>query len=157
MNELLVRNRQRTRRLHVPLLRQITLALLHDCLGQEHFELGLHLVGAKPMARLNEQFLHHAGSTDVITFDYAVPGSGGLHGDIFICVDTAISQACSFGTTWQAEVVRYAVHGVLHLRGHDDLRPADRRIMKREENRLLRELARRFTLSRLSHCPRVRS
>lgn len=157
MNELLVKNRQRTRRLNVPLLRQITLTLLRDCFGQECFELGLHLVGAKHMARLNEQFLHHTGSTDVITFGYEAPGSGRLHGDIFICVDVAISQARSFGTTWQSEVGRYVIHGLLHLRGHDDLRAAERRIMKREENRLLRVLARRFALSRLSHGPRVRS
>jgi len=51
---------------------------------------------------------------------------------------------------WQSEVVRYIVHGVLHLLGHDDLRADLRRKMKREENRLVRLLARRFALAQLS-------
>ena len=47
-----------------------------------------------------------------------------LHGELFICVDEAVFQAKQFGTSWQLEIVRYVVHGVLHLRGHDDLQPA---------------------------------
>jgi len=80
----------------------------------------------------------------------------GLHGELFICVDDAVAQAREFGTTWQSEIVRYLVHGVLHLRGHDDHDPAARRKMKREENRLLRGLDRRFDLSRLARKPKVR-
>ena len=72
-----------------------------------------------------------------------------LHGEIFICVDEAVSQARKFGVSWQSEVARYVIHGVLHLLGHDDLRAGARCKMKREENRLLRELSRRFALSKL--------
>jgi ssRNA-specific RNase YbeY (16S rRNA maturation enzyme) len=46
--------------------------------------------------------------------------------------------------------MRYLVHGVLHLLGYDDLKPHLRRAMKREENRLVRRLARRFALAELS-------
>ena len=46
-------------------------------------------------------------------------------------------QAKQFKTTWQSEIVRYVIHGVLHLLGHDDRLAAARRRMKREENRLL--------------------
>jgi rRNA maturation RNase YbeY len=59
-------------------------------------------------------------------------------------------QACRFHTTWQSEVVRYAVHGVLHLMGYDDLRPEARKLMKREEDRLLRQLARRYPIEKLA-------
>ena len=69
----------------------------------------------------------------------------------FICVDEAVFQARKFGTSWQSETVRYVVHGVLHLLGHDDLRAAARCKMKREENRLLRELSRRFSLAQLAN------
>jgi probable rRNA maturation factor len=72
--------------------------------------------------------------------------SPALHGEIFICVDDAIAQARRFRTTWTSELVRYAIHGVLHLLGHDDSRPDARRKMKREENRLVKEMARRFPL-----------
>jgi probable rRNA maturation factor len=64
-----------------------------------------------------------------------------INGELFICVDEAIRQAKRFRTTWQSELMRYIVHGVLHLLGHDDHRAADRLKMKREENRLVRKLA----------------
>jgi rRNA maturation RNase YbeY len=64
-------------------------------------------------------------------------------------VDEAVSQAKPFNATWQSESIRYLVHGVLHLLGHDDRRAAARRRMKQEENRLLRQLSRRFSLAQL--------
>jgi len=153
--QVVIANRQRTQPVNTRLLQKIVLALLAE-LKVAEAEIGLHLVGAREMARVNWQFLHHAGSTDVITFDHAdaAPGlraaASPLHGEIFICVDDAIRQAREFGATWQSEVARYAVHGLLHLLGHDDLQPALRRNMKREENRLVRWLARSFSLADLS-------
>jgi probable rRNA maturation factor len=152
---ILIASRQRTKKINRRLLRQIADGLLAE-LKIETAELGIHLVGAKEMARVNRQFLQHEGSTDVITFDHSEKreAEGGkrktLHGELFICVDDAIKQAKEFGTSWQAEIVRYVVHGVLHLLGHDDLKPELRRAMKREENRLVRRLARRFSLAQLS-------
>jgi probable rRNA maturation factor len=73
-----------------------------------------------------------------------------LHGELFICLDDAVAQAREFRTTWQAELARYVIHGVLHLRGFDDTTPAARRKMKRAENALLRGLARRLALARLA-------
>jgi ssRNA-specific RNase YbeY (16S rRNA maturation enzyme) len=60
-----------------------------------------------------------------------------------------VKQAREFGTTWQGELVRYVIHGLLHLCGHDDLMSAARSKMKREENRLLRETTKRFVLAKL--------
>ena len=91
------------------------------------------------MTRLNQQFLQHEGSTDIITFDHGSTPER-LFGEMFICVAEAERQAKAFGTTWQAELRRYVIHGILHLRGYDDLEPAKRRVMKREENRLVRKL-----------------
>jgi probable rRNA maturation factor len=64
-------------------------------------------------------------------------------------VDEALAQARQFQTSWQSEVVRYVAHGILHLQGYDDLKPALRRKMKRAENRLMRRLSRRFNLREL--------
>ena len=129
-------------------LRCRTLDLLQERLHQENFDLALRLVGATEMARINETFLRHKGSTDVITFDYAeTPAS--LHGEIFICLDDARAHARRFRATWQKEVARYVIHGVLHLLGHDDQRPAARRRMKREENRLLHLLDRDLSVAKL--------
>jgi len=144
-----VRNRQRACRANVRLLRVIVRALLREHLHLEEFELGVYLVAAEEMVRLNETFLRHKGSTDVITFDYAEQ-VGAVHGEIFVCLDEAVMQARRFHTRWESELTRYIVHGVLHLRGFDDSRPAHRHKMKREEDRLLRALTREFDLSKLA-------
>ena len=113
--------------------------------------------------RVNWRFLQHEGSTDVITFDYLNSAAGlqppalQLHGELFICVDDAIQQAKAFKTDWQAEVVRYLTHGVLHLLGYDDLELELRRKMKREENRLVRQLAKRFSLAQLAGAVKIRA
>jgi probable rRNA maturation factor len=113
-------------------------------------QLGVYFINAAEMARLNGQFLGHARSTDVMAFDYEEETEeGGWCGEIFISVDDAVASAPRFGATWQLELARYLVHGMLHLRGYDDQRPAARREMKREENRVLKALSRRFDWSKL--------
>ncbi|HEY2952113.1 MAG TPA: rRNA maturation RNase YbeY [Verrucomicrobiae bacterium] len=149
MTELALLNRQRTRPVNSLLLRRVTNVLLTDLLSLERCELAIHLVAAPEMARINQQFLNHAGSTDVITFDYTAEEQ--LHGEIFICIDDAVKQARQFRATWQSELVRYLIHGVLHLIGYDDLTAAGRRAMKREENRLLRKLSIQFSLRHLAN------
>ena len=137
---LILRNRQKDGPLQVRSLRQLTLDLL-EAMGLEA-ELGFHFVSPREMARVNWRFLQHEGSTDVITFDYGSTAER-LHGECFISVADAVAQAEAFGTTWTDEVVRYVIHGILHLRGYDDLEPSLRRTMKREENRWVRWAARR--------------
>ena len=152
-------NRQRTKKVNVRVLRQIAEALFAE-LSIPEAELGINLVAAREMTLLNETFLHHEGSTDVITFnhhDESLPETDEtpLHGELFICVDEAILQAKRFRCTWQSEVIRYIVHGVLHLLGHDDLKAAARRRMKREENRLVRRLAKKISFAQLSHTVKI--
>ena len=143
-------NRQKARPLRVAGLRVVTRFLLEEVMEIQAFEFAVHLVEAEEMARVNGTFLGHEGSTDVITFDNSEPGSeGALMGELFISVDDAIGYAKTFRTTWESEVVRYIVHGVLHLRGYDDLQPALRRVMKREENRLVKLLATQFNFADL--------
>ncbi|HMJ89920.1 MAG TPA: rRNA maturation RNase YbeY [Candidatus Acidoferrum sp.] len=153
MTVLHFRNRQRTKRINVPLLRRVTLFVLRDQLVLREHELCVHLVDAAAMARVNEKFLQHTGSTDVITFDYSEqpqPRAATLHGEIFISIPDAVAQAKEFNTTWQAELARYVIHGLLHLSGFDDLEPKLRREMKREENRLLKAVEKEFRLRELA-------
>jgi probable rRNA maturation factor len=150
-NTVLVRNRQHTVVVDALLLRAIARTLLVDLLQVDAFELGIYLVAAREMTRLNETFLRHKGSTDVLAFDYSEPSqSHALQGEIFVCVDEARIQATRFRASWQNEVVRYLVHGTLHLLGYDDHLRASRSKMKREENRLLKKLAKDWQLSKLA-------
>jgi len=156
---LVIANRQRSRKLNSRLLKEIVGALFSE-LQIADAELGVNLVAAREMALVNETFLNHTGSTDVITFDHRETTRKNrrattVHGELFICVDEAIAQAKEFKTTWQSEVVRYIVHGVLHLLGYDDLQPQLRRTMKREENRLVRLLAKRFSLAQVARTGKI--
>jgi rRNA maturation RNase YbeY len=137
------------------------------------------------MARLNHEFLGHSGTTDVLSFDYATaetmlitdrwqdrpsagrtnrqarrravdgPDADHVNGEVIISVGEALRQARVFRTTWQAELVRYLIHGVLHLQGYDDQTPALRTRMKRVENRLLKEISAEFNLKKLAGEPRM--
>jgi probable rRNA maturation factor len=164
-----IANRQRAKKINLRLLKQIVNALLAE-LELEKAEIGICLAGAPEMTRLNETFLRHAGSTDVITFDYHIEGGAGsplpaagahgvsrptIQGEIFVCMDEAVLQARKFGTSWPSEMVRYIIHGALHLLGFDDSNADARRKMKREENRLLDGLSRRFSLAQLSRPARI--
>ncbi|MCP5518144.1 MAG: rRNA maturation RNase YbeY [Verrucomicrobiales bacterium] len=106
---------------------------------------GISLVAldAARMAAVNETHLQHPGPTDVITFDYtgADAVGAGLRGEILVCPEVAAQQAREFRTSTASELVRYVAHGLLHLCGYDDHDVEDRRVMKRQENRLVRQLA----------------
>jgi probable rRNA maturation factor len=150
MKLLRVFNRQQTRKLNGRLLRSVALWVLREPLALSDYELAIHLVDPAEMTRINESFLGHEGSTDVITFNNAEPGETGLRGELFISVADAVEYARQFRTTWQDETARYVVHGFLHLLGYDDLAPDVRKIMKKRENELFEAAAARFDLDRLA-------
>jgi probable rRNA maturation factor len=146
--EIVIANRQRTRRLDRKSIKQLA-AVVFNHLGVQQAELGLHFVSSKEMARVHERFMNVAGSTDVITFDHGSKPPTLIHGELFISVEDAIAQAREFKTTWQSEVARYVIHGILHLLGFDDLASAAHTKMKREENRLVKKFEKQFDLRAL--------
>jgi probable rRNA maturation factor len=150
MKRVRIFNRQRALALERTLLRRLARALLEDLVDRRDYELGLHFIDAAEMAGLNETFLGHLGSTDVLTFNHQEDaGCEKLCGEIFISVDDVLVHARRFRVRWPWEVTRYLVHGVLHLEGCDDTDPVSRRAMKRRENKLLKELSLRFDLGKL--------
>ncbi len=138
--EVEIRNRQRARRVDVGRLRGFAEALLTREFGLRAGALGIHLIGARAMAAMNWRWLGHEGSTDILTFDHRARGDEAMHGELFISLDDAVAQAEVFRTSPGAELIRYVIHGVLHLLGHDDQEPGARRAMKRVENRLVRRM-----------------
>lgn len=145
-SEIVIANRQRTRRLNTAKLRELSRRITANL---DHVELGFHFVGSKEMARVHKEFMNVPGSTDVITFDHGSEPPRRIHGEIFISIEDAIAQAKEFGVSWQCEVARYMIHGVLHLLGFDDINPADRKEMKRRENAWLKRAAKGFDLRTL--------
>lgn len=147
---LVLRNRQRARPIDTRYLRRIIQSVLQDELWLNDFEIGVYLVGVSEMIRVNETYLKHAGPTDVISFNYGSDASNhAICGELIVCVAVAVSQGRRFRTTWQSELVRYIIHGTLHLIGYDDLTARARHRMKSEEDRLVRRAANQFSFSRV--------
>ena len=81
---------------------------------------------------INQKYLQHDYFTDIITFDYREGNV--LSGDLFISVDSVRENALEYGTTFEDELNRVMVHGVLHLAGYDDHTEEEQRIMRQKEN-----------------------
>ncbi len=88
---------------------------------------------------VNKQYLSHDYYTDIITFDY-VEGTR-LSGDIFISVDTVRSNAEKFSQSFENELHRVIIHGVLHLCGLKDKTPSDEANMHAAEDKALEKFA----------------
>ena len=87
---------------------------------------------------VNREFLGHDYYTDVITFDYSTESM--LNGDIFISLDTVRSNAEMVGTTFESELLRILIHGVLHLTGQGDKTPETKAQMTEKEEKALAKL-----------------
>ena len=83
----------------------------------------------------NRKFLQHDYYTDIITFDYTRRQRIG--GDMVISLDTIRSNADLVGASYDSELLRVIIHGVLHLCGIDDKGPGEREIMERAEDQAL--------------------
>lgn len=87
------------------------------------------------LLEMNKQYLNHDYYTDVITFDYCEDNV--ISGDIFISVDTVRDNAKEFDATFERELQRVMVHGVLHLCGYKDKTDEDSKVMRAKENQYL--------------------
>ena len=76
-----------------------------------------------------------ADYTDVITFDYSTEST--LNGDIFISLDTVRSNAEMVGASFEQELLRILIHGVLHLTGQGDKTPETKVQMTEKEEKAL--------------------
>lgn len=83
----------------------------------------------------NREFLQHDYYTDIITFDYS--NSRRVAGDMVISLDTVSSNAIMLGHSYNDELLRVIIHGVLHLCGINDKGPGEREIMEYHENQAL--------------------
>ena len=81
---------------------------------------------------VNRQYLKHDYYTDIITFDYTQGKR--IAGDIYISLDTVCTNAEQFSTSFEDELHRTIIHGILHLCGINDKGPGEREIMEKHEN-----------------------
>ena len=101
-------------------------------------DLSFAVLDDRRMRELNRRTLAHDHPTDVLSFPLA--SEPVLMGEVVLSADTARREALRRGHPPYHEVLLYAVHGVLHLLGHDDHDPARRRRMRAAERRALAAL-----------------
>ena len=98
-------------------------------------EVGYMFVNDEKLLEVNNEYLQHDYYTDVITFDYNE--NDVLNGDIVISLDTVRTNAEKFGKTFDDELHRVIIHGILHLCGLHDKAPGEREQMEKAENKAL--------------------
>jgi probable rRNA maturation factor len=84
---------------------------------------------------MNRSWLEHDYPTDVITFPHTSKDS--ISGDIYICPAVIEENAAEWETTYESEILRCTVHGLLHLLGHNDQTKAQQNAMRKTENESL--------------------
>jgi len=85
---------------------------------------------------VNNQYLHHDYYTDIITFDYSEQAN--ISGDIYIGIETVESNAKMLGLSYDSELNRVIIHGILHLCGFKDKTPETEKRMHQKEDEALK-------------------
>ena len=87
------------------------------------------------LKKINIQYINHSYYTDIITFDYS--DNEGLVGDVFISVERVKENAEKFKISFNKELFRVIIHGVLHLCGFNDKTEKEIKEIRRQENHFL--------------------
>ncbi|MCI6504064.1 MAG: rRNA maturation RNase YbeY [Prevotella sp.] len=98
-------------------------------------EIGYLFCDDEKILEVNREYLNHDYYTDIITFDYDEGEI--INGDLVISLDTVRSNAALFGKSYEEELYRVIIHGILHLCGINDKGPGEREIMEAAENEAL--------------------
>lgn len=105
------------------------------CYGKKTGEISYIFCSDEKILEVNRQYLQHDYYTDIITFDYTEGNK--ISGDLFISLDTVKTNAEAFHASYNEELHRTLIHGVLHLCGINDKGPGEREIMEAHENKAL--------------------
>ncbi len=108
------------------------------CEGVASAEINVVLSNEHTVWRLNREFLNHDHATDVLTFPLTDGDSDLLEGEIYVDMDMASARASEFAATFDLELLRYVVHGVLHLVGYADATAPEKAKMRELEDTYLR-------------------
>ena len=103
--------------------------------GKRVGEIAYIFVDDEKILEVNRLYLGHDYYTDIITFDYCEGDV--ISGDLFISLDTVRTNAERVGATYEEELHRVIIHGILHLCGINDKGPGEREIMEAAEDKAL--------------------
>lgn len=118
-----------------------------DALDSPESELSIVIVNDAEIAALNQEYLHHQGPTNVISFpmqegDFSGVNPG-LLGDVVISIDTAENESQEAGIDIEERFDELLVHGILHLFGYDHVTDREKETIMEEKSRELLVLLRK--------------
>ncbi|MGK0412953.1 MAG: putative rRNA maturation factor [Polaribacter sp.] len=87
------------------------------------------------LLKLNVEFLQHDTLTDIISFDNSLGKL--INGDIFISIERVKENAKEYNVTFEEELHRVMIHGILHYMGLKDKSADEKMVMRKEENKAL--------------------
>jgi len=128
-----------TEGVRIPLARSRVAEIARAALRAERVRdamVSIAFVSPAAIAKLNREYLGHAGATDVISFAFGDP----LVGDIYISPDVARRNARNLGVGVREEIARLVIHGVLHVTGRDHPEGTSSPMWKRQERLVKRIL-----------------
>lgn len=107
------------------------------CLSENHQlgDISLIFCSDEYLLEMNRTHLDHDYYTDIITFDYTYNQI--VSGDLFISVDRVRENASDFNVSFEHELHRVMIHGVLHLCGYKDKSEEEEKLMRSKENNAL--------------------
>ena len=111
---------------------------ISETILQENYELGeltYVFCDDEYLHKLNMQFLNHDTLTDIISFDNSLGKQ--IHGEIYISTERVQENAIAYGVSFQEELHRVVIHGVLHFCGYKDKSEQEQEMMTRMENKAL--------------------
>lgn len=115
---------------------------ISDIISSEGFELGDLLYvfcDDEFLHKLNVEFLDHDTLTDILSFDYRVGKQ--INGEIYISVERVADNAQDFKTSFNEELHRVMIHGILHFCGLKDKTEEEEAIMRKKEDEALKRLS----------------
>ncbi|MBB6681973.1 rRNA maturation RNase YbeY [Aequorivita sp. 609] len=111
---------------------------ISNVITSEGFEVGeVHYIFCDDefLHKLNVEFLNHDTLTDVISFDYRMGNQ--INGEIFISVERVQDNAKDFNNSFEEELHRVMIHGILHFCGYKDKTDEEEALMRNKENEAL--------------------
>jgi len=110
-------------------------------------KISLSFAKKNQIRKIKKDFWGINRESDVVTFSYNEPMNE-ISADIIICPQVARERSPEFGTNYFYELILYAVHGLLHLSGFDDMKERERLKMKREEKKIMKILDDKFKIQK---------
>jgi probable rRNA maturation factor len=130
-----IANRQKQLPIDRRRIRRTVEAVIRDAAIPEA-RISVAVVDDPTIAKLHHEFLGDTEPTDVLSF-VLERSPQCLEGEVVVSAETALGNAPRYGSTPEDELLRYVIHGTLHLLGHDDATPRKRAAMRKLERQYL--------------------